>query len=63
VLREKHHRDFAADCLTQANDKTKSARDRQQLVLMAAEHLKHAHHEAQLKRDGKQTKWPIKRIE
>lgn len=51
---EKHHRDFAADCLKRAKE-AKSDGDRQQLLLLAADHLKYAQAEAQAKLDGKQT--------
>ena len=51
--REKYHRDLAADCLERAKE-AKSEGDRQQLLLLAAEHLKLAQAEAEAKLDGKQ---------
>ena len=52
---EKYHRDFAADCLKRSKE-AKSDGDRQQLLLLAAEHHKFAEAVQQLKLDGKQTK-------
>lgn len=49
--REKHHRDFAADCTKRAKAAI-SEGDRQQLLLLAAEYLKLAQAEQQLKLDG-----------
>jgi hypothetical protein len=51
--REKHHRELAATCRAQSKE-AKSDGDRQQLLLLAAEHLKLAQAEAQTKLDGKQ---------
>jgi hypothetical protein len=53
--REKYHRDLAADCMKRAKE-AKSEGDRQQLLLLAADHLKLAQAEELLKQDSKQTK-------